>query len=225
MGKKRKLLACETLRDEVELLLEKDDIQIDVQWMSNELHTHPENLRDALQKEIDASADMDELLFAYGNCGNGLVGLKSETSTLIIPKFGDCIDIFLWQCERLERVRTNTYFLTRGWLNGNQGLEWEIDYNIKRFGEKRARRIMDMMYKHYTQLMLIDTGAYDLNEEMPRVNRIAETIGMEPVIQKGDLTPIQKLLHGIWDEDFCIIPPGRETTYKDFEGTNLRLPC
>ena len=225
MGKTRKLLACETLRDEIEMLVAQEKIEIETKWMSNELHTHPENLRAALHDEIDASKDIDELLFAYGNCGNGLVGLKSETSTLIIPKFGDCIDIMLWRCHHLERVRTYTYFLTQGWLNGGHGLEWEIDYNLKRFGEKRAKKIMDMMYKHYKELMLIDTGAYDVAAAMPRVKRIAKAVDMEPVIQKGDLTPLKKLLLGLWDEDFCIVKPGQTTTYKDFDGTNLRLPC
>lgn len=225
MGKKRKLLACETLQDEIEKLVKDNEIQMDIKWMDNALHTHPENLRTALQEEIDNTRDVDELLFAYGNCGNGLVGLKSETATMIIPKFGDCIDILLWRCKNLDRVRTYTYFLTEGWLNGGQGLEQEIDYNFKRFGEKRSRRIMDIMYKHYKQLMLIDTGAYDVSAAMPRVDRIASIIGMEPVVEPGDLTPLKKLILGLWDEDFCIIEPGRATTYKDFDGTNLRLPC
>ncbi|MEG0494714.1 MAG: DUF1638 domain-containing protein, partial [Eubacterium sp.] len=79
-------------------------IEIETIWMSNTLHTYPEKLRDALQEEIDKveGKDVNELLFAYGNCGNGLVGLKSKTATMIIPKYGDCIDIFLNKHKNLE---------------------------------------------------------------------------------------------------------------------------
>ncbi|MEG0309712.1 MAG: DUF1638 domain-containing protein [Eubacterium sp.] len=223
--KTRFLLACETIKDEVELIKEKWSIDIETIWMSNTLHTYPEKLRDALQEEIDKLKEVDELLFAYGNCGNGLVGLESDSATMIIPKYGDCIDIFLNKQKNLERIRTNTYFLTRGWLDGKQGLEWEIKYNIERFGEKRAKRISEMLYKHYNYLMLIDTGAYNVKEFLPRVEKIAETLNMEPIVYQGDITPIEKLLNGQWDEDFCIIEPGRKTTYSDFDGSNLRFPC
>lgn len=225
--KKRKLLACETIKDEVELIKEKCGVNIETVWMDNTLHAYPENLRDALQAEIDrAEPETEELLFAYGNCGNGLVGLESRSATMIIPRYGDCIDMFLSNLENLERVRTTTYFLTRGWLDGKQSLEWEIDYNYKRFGEKRARKIMDMIYRHYEYLMLIDTGAYDLDQAKPRVDKIAETIKLEPVVKEGDISPIEKLLTGDWDgEHFCVIPPGRKTTYHDFDGASLRLPC
>lgn len=125
--KRRKLLACETIKDEVELIKEKCGVDIETVWMDNTLHAYPENLRDALQAEIDkAEPEAEELLFAYGNCGNGLVGLKSSSATMIIPKYGDCIDMFLSNLENLERVRTTTYFLTRGWLDGKQSLELSL---------------------------------------------------------------------------------------------------
>lgn len=223
---KRKLIACETLRDEVELTLRRLSVKIDIVWMDNTLHAYPEKLRGALQETVDGHQDADALLFAYGNCGNGLVGLKSEHAAMVIPKFGDCIDMFLCNQQNLERIRTTTYFLTKGWLDGKQGLEWEIDYNFERFGEKRAKKIMDMIYHHYKHLMLIDTGAYDKDAAMERVKKIAAVIGLEPIIKEGDLSPLEKLVTGNWEPAlFCVVPPGKETTYQDFDGTSVRLPC
>ena len=67
---------------------------------------------------------------------------------------------------------------------------------------------------------------YDLEAAKPRVDKIAETIKLEPVVKQGDISPIEKLLTGDWDTaHFCVIPPGRETTYHDFDGASLRLPC
>ena len=220
---KRLLIACETIRDEVEMAIQRTGAELETVWMSNLLHDSPERLKNALQEEIDkAEANYDELLFAYGNCGNGLLGLKSEKATLIIPRYGDCIDILLCEKENLERIRTSTYFLTQGWLKGEKSLDKEYQHNLEKYGESRAKRVMNIMFKNYKNLMLIDTGAYDLAEHLPRVNDIGELIGLEVVVDQGSISPLEKLVAGTWNEDFCIIPPGQITTHHDFEGVAVR---
>lgn len=220
---KRLLIACETIRDEVELAMKNQGVEMDTIWMVNTLHDSPDRLRDALQEEINkAESDYDELLFAYGNCGNGLLGLKSEQARMIIPKFGDCIDMLLCEKDNLERIRTATYFLTQGWLRGEKTLDREYEHNLKKYGEVRAKRVMNIMFKNYKNLMLIDTGAYDVNASLPRVNDIGELIGLKVMIDQGSISPLEKLVSGQWDEAFCLIPPGRPTSYKDFEGVAVR---
>nr|WP_320027022.1 DUF1638 domain-containing protein [uncultured Acetobacterium sp.] len=220
---KRLLIACETIKDEVEMAMQKTGVELEVVWMSNLLHDSPERLKNALQEEIDKAEDrFDELLFAYGNCGNGLLGLKSEKATLIIPRYGDCIDILLCEKENLERIRTSTYFLTQGWLKGEKSLDKEYQHNLEKYGESRARRVMNIMFKNYKNLMLIDTGAYDLAEHLPRVNDIGELIGLEVVVDQGSISPLEKLVTGQWDNGFCIIPPGQITTHLDFEDVAVR---
>lgn len=220
---KRLLIACETIRDEVEMALQRTGAKLETVWMSNLLHDSPERLQKALQKEIDkAEDDFDQLLFAYGNCGNGLLGLKSKKATLIIPRYGDCIDILLSEKENLERIRTSTYFLTQGWLKGEKSLDKEFAHNLEKYGEKRARRVMEIMFKNYQNLMLIDTGAYPVAEHLPRVNDIGELIGLEVVVDQGSISPLEKLVTGQWHEGFCIIPPGQVTTHNDFDGVAVR---
>lgn len=220
---KRLLIACETIRDEVEMALRRTGVEVDTVWMSNLLHDSPERLKNALQEEIDkAEAGYDQLLFAYGNCGNGLLGLKSDKATLIIPRYGDCIDILLSEKENLERIRTSTYFLTQGWLKGEKSLDKEFQHNLEKYGERRARRVMNMMFKNYKNLMLIDTGAYPVDQHLPRVNDIGELIDLEVVVEQGSISPLEKLVTGEWQEGFCIIPPGQATTHQDFEGVAVR---
>ncbi|MBK5243478.1 MAG: DUF1638 domain-containing protein [Eubacteriaceae bacterium] len=222
---KRLLIVCETIRNEVELALKNQAVEIETLWMPNTLHDSPERLRDALQIEINkAEEEYDELLFAYGNCGNGLLGLKSTKATMIIPKYGDCIDIVLSETANLERIRTTTYFLTEGWLKGEKTLDIEYERNLKKYGERRAKMIMNMMFKHYKNLMLIDTGAFDVKETLPRVNDIGKLIGLEVIVRQGSISPLKKLVSGQWDEKFCVIPPGRPTDYNDFLGISMRKP-
>ena len=220
---KRLLIACETIRDEVEMALQQVELELETVWMSNLLHDSPERLKKALQEEIDkAEDDYDQLLFAYGNCGNGLLGLKSEKATLIIPRYGDCIDILLSEKENLERIRTSTYFLTQGWLRGEKSLDKEFQHNLEKYGESRARRVMEIMFKNYQKLMLIDTGAYPVAAHLSRVNDIGELIGLEVVVDRGSISPLEKLVTGEWKEGFCIIPPGQATTHDDFDGVAVR---
>jgi hypothetical protein len=220
---KRLLIACETIRDEVEMAMKKQCVEIETVWMPNNLHDSPERLRVALQEEINkAEASYDELLFAYGNCGNGLLGLQSEKATIIIPRFGDCIDILLCEKCNLDRVRTNTYFLTEGWLRGDRSLDKEYEYNVKKYGEKRAKMVAGIMYKNYKNLMLIDTGAFDVEENLPRVHDIGKLIGLEVVVDQGSISPLEKLVSGQWNESFCVVPPGRPTTKDDFDGVDVR---
>lgn len=220
---KKLLIACETIRDEVELALKKQCVEMDTLWMPNTLHDSPERLQAALQTEIiKAEEEYDELLFAYGNCGNGLLGLKSEKATIIIPQYGDCIDILLSEKDNLERIRTTTYFLTQGWLQGKKTLDVEYEHNLKKYGERRAKMIMNMMFKNYKNLMLIDTGAYDVANALPRVNDIGELIGLDVIVSKGSISPLEKLISGQWEEKFCVVPPGRATDYGDFDGISMR---
>lgn len=220
---KRLLIACETIQDEVEMAIKKTGVEMETIWMSNLLHDSPERLKNALQAEIDKAEEVyDELLFAYGNCGNGLLGLKSEKAVLVIPRFGDCIDILLSEKDNIERLRISTYFLTQGWLKSEKSLDREYQHNLEKYGEKRARRVMDIMFRNYKNLMLIDTGAYRVEDLMPRVNDIGELIGLKVVVDQGTISPLEKLITGQWNDGFCIIPPGRTTNHQDFEGVAVR---
>lgn len=214
---KQLLIACETLRDEVELALKKTKTEIEISWMPNRLHDRPEQLKNALQEEINrVENDYNILLFAYGNCGNGLLGIKSEKATMIIPKYDDCIGMLLCHKPQLDRIRTTTYFLTPGWIEGEKSLEVEYAQIIEKYGEKRAKMIYDMMFKNYKELMMIDTGAYKLEDWMERVEKISKIVGLDVVVDEGDITALEKLITEDWDEDFCIIPPQRETVHDDF---------
>ncbi len=211
------LIACETLRHEVELALSKTKVDIATRWMANGLHEKPDRLKAGLQEVIDAvEDDYDTLLFAYGSCGNGLVGLKSTKAMLVVPRFEDCIAILLANQGKLKQMRTTTYFLTPGWMAGERSLEVEYGQVVKKYGEKKTKKIYQIIFKNYQDLMLIDTSAYQVEPWMDRVNKIADQVGLDVVVGRGSVRVLEKLLRGDWDEDFCQVPPGRPTTHEDF---------
>ncbi len=218
----KKIIACKMMKDELEYIFKVHEINLPIFWKDDTLHANPEKLKGALQEQIDTVKEPSELLMAYGNCGNGLLGLKSGIHRLIIPRYADCISILLHKREDMNTLRTNTYFVTRGWLNGEMGLEQEYAYTLKRYGEKRTKRIMDALYRHYRYLMMIETDAYDPEEEKKRVTKIGKRLNMELVFALGDLTILEKLVTGNWTEkDFIIVEPGGETVMEDFSGNVL----
>ena len=65
------------------------------------------------------------MLFGYGLCGMGLVGLTARPKPVVIPRAHDCITLFLGSRERyLEyfNAHPGVYFKTTGWIERGRGL-------------------------------------------------------------------------------------------------------
>lgn len=220
------IIACETLRDEIELIIRDRQITLPVLWLSNALHASPDALRAALQEAILAHQDYSHLLLAFGGCGGGLVGLTSPRSTLVIPRFEDCIAMLLCRYPDFHQRYANTFFLTKGWLSAESPILTDLTYQLERYGPQRSRRIMQILYQHYQYLMMIDTGAYTMASIQPVLDTFLDLTGLTPVCEKGDLTILIDLLTGRWDDNFILVSPGKTTENADFDPRQLPLvPC
>ena len=210
------VIACETLRDELELAMREVGCEFQPIWLSSDYHRDPALLRSRLQEEIDRLKDVDQILLAYGCCGNGTVGLKASTAELIIPKAEDCIGIVLNKPGQNQERPLGTFFLTKGWLTGPNSFNAEIKHAVDRFGEQRAKRIIELMFKHYKQLLMIDTKAYSIPECLPEARELAETLKLELNFAEGDVWQLKTLLRGCRDQGLCYIPKGCTVTEQDF---------
>ncbi len=212
-----KLIACEMIRDEVEKSMRETGFESPVVWLEDSLHTHPEKLREALQKEIDQAegGDYSALLFAYGFCGNAFIGLRSGTIPLVIPRVNDCTQLLL--IDTFEKPHTlGYYYLTRGWMEGKENPTWEYERMLEKRGEKVAKRVMDVMLAHYKGLRLIDTGAYDLEKWRDRAEYFSKVMNLELKEVKGTTRLLNQLLEGSWDDTFIVIPPHTEVNAEHF---------
>jgi len=210
------IIACETLKDELNKAIRLTGCDYPVQWIDSKYHSDPDQLRKVLQEKIDSIEDKENILLAFGCCGNGLVGLKATTANLIIPRTDDCISMVLCkQGQKFIRPK-ETYFLTKGWIEAPKSMAVEYERAIEKYGLERTRRLFKLMLKHYSRLMLIDTGAYDLNECMDKARDMAQVTGLELIIGDGDIWFLEKLLTGPYDDDFCFIPKGEEVKINHF---------
>lgn len=219
------ILGCEILKDEIEQSMSKVQCQDDVIWIDSSLHMFPQKLNAKLQEEIDkldAEGITDNILFTFGYCGNSIIGLTSRKSNLIFPQTNDCIEMFLHDNPSKHTLRSaGCYFLTKGWMESEYSIVHEYDRYTKRYGEKRTKKIMDIMLAHYQYLTLIDTGAYSVEEYMPTAKAAADKLELELNLQSGNMELLNKLFSGNWDEAFCINPPGGTVSMESFSSLHL----
>lgn len=222
---KKVLLACAMIEDEVRAALDVTGAQFDeIVWVERGFHTYPARLREELQRLINvAEADgAIQIVLVFGLCGGGVEGLSSNQATLALPRFDDCVNFMLETGNRCCRgqAKAGVFYLTHGWAHdeGHNPAAIRQDY-IKRFGEKKADRLMRAMFGAYRSVTLIDNGCYDLESVMPCAHSAAETLDVEVNCVAGSNVVLEKLLAGRWDDDILVCPPGRAVEQGDFEYT------
>lgn len=210
------LIACGMIQDEMNLAMKNTGINYDTIWMNADLHNNPDILNLELQKEINNHQEYDLILLGYGNCGKALIGLRSKQSKLALLRYEDCIQILLHNNEQLKSIRGETYFITKGWMMGKKSLKEEYHYAINKYGPKRAEMIMGIMFKNYKSLMMIDSGAYDLEEWLHCARHLSQVLKLEFIITPGDVELLEMFLSLAWDHRVVVIQPGVAISKDDF---------
>jgi hypothetical protein len=213
-----KILACATVIEEM-LPLMSSEMAYEV--LDFGLHVHPEELKRVLQNAINASTSQaDYIILGYGLCSQAVVGLKAEDCTLIIPRVDDCIAIFLGSesayREQLHKV-PGTYYLTKGWIEAGDTPFNEYEILEKKYGQERARKVIDRLLKNYTRLALINTGQYELEHYRDLTAKMAQRFSLRYEEIPGSDSLVKKMLYGPWDEDFVIAAPGQTISFMDFK--------
>jgi hypothetical protein len=165
------------------------------------LHVYPEELKKRLQ------------------CSYAVVGLKSETHRLVIPLIDDCIALFLGsraEHKRLQAEEPGTYFLTKGWVEAQEGALVEYVRIRERYGEERAIKVARLMYGNYTRIALIDTGNYRMDDCRRFGRGMAEFLGLRFDELAGSNRMLLKMLEGDWDEEFLIVEAGHPVLLEPF---------
>lgn len=220
------ILACNTIRNELERTLQKTNCIYPVLWVESGLHLVTNSLRRRLQEELDRISGVGRVLLAFGFCGNAVVGLKSGDYKLIFPRVDDCITLLLGSRENRQRsgLGGGVYFLTKGWLEGEANIWKEYNAVLKRFGPEKTERIFNIMLAHYKFLGLIDTGTGDFQDLLPEAREISDVLKLELLMLQGTDRYLKNLLVGPWDDEhFVSIPPFTtiELTHLGF-GSSVR---
>jgi hypothetical protein len=212
-----KLIACAAV---IEEMLPFMPPRMSYEVLDFGLHTNPRSLKRALQNAISSPApDIETILLGYGLCSQAVVGLRSGSRTLIIPRVDDCIAIFLGSAAEYRKQYSSvpgTYYLTRGWIESGDTPFSEYDILVERYGKQIARRIINQILKNYTRLAFISTGNNELEHYRDRARSLAGQFGLRYEEIQGSDAIIKKMVYGPWDDEFIIIPPGKTISFFHF---------
>jgi hypothetical protein len=212
-----KIIACATLRDVIEELAPDGMVG---EFLEFGLHVTPADLHAALQAQIDAtSPEIDTILFGYGMCSQGTVGLESRSFRLVIPRVDDCIGLILGSREAFLRQHQQvpgTFYLSKGWIECGDDPYTEYQKLLPRYGHEKAYRLEKQVIKNYTRLALIYMG--DGPEEKHRcyAREEAEFFDLAYEEIRGSDALLRKLLGGDWGHDFVVVEPGQQVRYELF---------
>jgi len=218
----RKIIACGSIKPELDRLAEKYPGQVGVEYLPQNLHRRPDKLREVLQKAIDATSDhFHQVVLGYGLCSNGVTGLKAPRQGLYIPRVHDCIAFYLGSRRAYQRIfsdKPGTYHLTRSWIDNQTdplGL-MENEYT-ERVGAGCAEETIRTEIRNYRYISYVDTCTGDTEKYRDRARKNAEFFGKEFIEYKGSDRYFSKILDGPYESpDFIYISPGDIVEQKEF---------
>jgi hypothetical protein len=233
-----KLISCEVFYREMCATIARSRHQVDVQFLPKGLHDIGcVNMQSRIRAVLDEvnEADYDAILLGYGLCNNGLAGVEARTIPIVLPRAHDCITLFMGSKERYQEYfqeNPGVYFKTTGWMERGeatgelrqlsipkqQGMDSSYEELVAKYGEDNAQFLFEELCnqkRNYGKFTFIEMGVEPDDSFEKSVRQDAEKRGWKFERMQGDLTMIQRLVHGEWnDREFLVIPPGHRVVAK-----------
>lgn len=223
-----KVIACKILCRELYYLSWNSRNIIDIQLMEQQLHNTPEKLRACVQAQIDAveaePTEYDAIILGYCLCSNGVVGLHSKKTPLVIARGHDCITLLLGSKKRYRDIfdagKGGIYWYSPGWIEHTLQpgkLRYETIYNsyVERFGEENAEYLMEMeqnWMREYSQAIYVEWPEMPSDEHWKYTCDCADYLHWTARREEGSSELMRGLLEGPWSDTsaYLVVPPGHE---------------
>ncbi len=241
------LIGCMVMSREISYLISQSRNIVRPWWLKQGLHDTPDILHTELQRLIDeieqenqkllAHERFEAIVFAYGLCSNSVIGLKSQTIPLVVPRCDDCISLFLGSAERYQHYfqeLPGTFWYSCGWLeHGNppskaRYARERAEY-AEKYGEDNADYLMQCSSNwmtSYHSCGYITCPLGDFPEYPALAKQAARDFQWTYHEIPGDMGYLSALVSGPWDDSrFLTCPPGNRIE-ADYSIRKIRAkPC
>ncbi len=224
-----KLIGCEVLFREMCDACAHSPHRVDLEFLPKGLHDlGGKPMAAKIQEAVDRTPEGTyvAILLGYGLCGNGLDGLTSRHTRLVVPRAHDCIALLMGSRERYQAYferNPGTYYRSTGWLERGKGLQ-QLTHNtmgideslealIGKYGEDNGRYLYSELTRyrsHYSKLTFIETGLEAGGTSIAEAAAEAADNGWSFERLAGDLAWLRRLVEGDWAEaEFVVAGPGQ----------------
>jgi len=233
---KLKVIACDVFKREISYLSSLSECFVDVTYLCQGLHSTPDELRNMLQKEIDKveedgfpynhfgkNPSYDFIILGYGLCSNSIVGLKSKSIPLIVPKAHDCTTLLLGSRELYNKYFSEgeggVYWYSAGWIDcsmqpGKERYTETLKGYVEKYGEDNAEYLMEMeqnWFNEYGTAAFINWKCLENSERYRTYSKeCAEYLNWKYLEIEGDTSLMSDILNGKFDDNVVIVSPEKE---------------
>ena len=211
------ILACPTLRQELQKALSLHASCSSVYFLPRQLHSDPKELHRYLQDTIDRLYNVERIVLCVSRCGGGTANLKATSAELVLPRTRDCLDILLSgsSLDALERDLHGIYF-TASWMEFSKESEIDLERLTEKMGRPAAEEYLRSLYKSFHNFYIIDTGCYDVQEVRDYIAPLVRILDGRIAVLKGEFCILHKIAIGNFDDDFIRIPCGGVVPCESF---------
>ena len=205
------ILTCSALTYYVNVAQKKMKTNYPVIEIDRNYHDRPKVLRTLLEEALaKLPEDVDTILVAMGACGNCWEGMVIDKK-VVIPRMDDCVTILLHKNDEWHpNLKKPGHFYQIDEDNDHFLLTTIYKKAVEKYGERRAKRICNIMFESYTNVDVVDTGVFDSHTEdfVIKMQREADFIHVPLGYVEGSNIVIEKLVSGNWDDQFVVVEAG-----------------